>query len=60
MNQLETLGDCRSESLIEDIFGSVSEFACAVEEKGNSFTDGWLVVKYNHKTDIHTFYRKHL
>lgn len=51
------LGDCRSESLINDIFGSVSEFGRLVEENGNEFQIGWLVVSYDEDTDIHTFYK---
>ena len=58
LENLEKLGDCRNEDLIEELFGSVSEFACAIEENGDSFTDGSLVVKYNSNFDIHTFYRK--
>ena len=56
--KLEKLGDCRNENLVEDLFGSVTNFARAVENNGDNFTDGWLVVKYNPTTDIHTFYRR--
>ncbi len=54
---MKLLGDCRDEDLIESIFGSVSDFATEIEEKGNNFTDGRLVVKYNKKTDIHSFFQ---
>jgi len=37
---MDKLGDCRNESLIEEIFGSVSEFARQVEENGNEFMFG--------------------
>lgn len=46
---------CRNESLVEEIFGSVSEFARLVEERGNEFIYGSILVTYNPKTDIHTF-----
>lgn len=50
------VGDCRDEQVVEDIFGSVSSFACAVEEYGDSFTYGNFVVEYDENSDIHTFY----
>ena len=59
VNDLELLGDCRDEDLIADIFGSVTDFAKAVDEHGDEFTDGSLVVKYDPETDIHTFYKRH-
>ena len=49
-------GDCRDESLVESIFGSVSEFARLTEEKGDNFTYGKYLVKYDPKTDIHSFW----
>jgi hypothetical protein len=52
------LGDCRNEELVEDIFGSVSEFARLVEKHGNNFSIGNIVVKYNPTTDVHTFWQK--
>lgn len=58
MKNLEKIGDCRDENLVDKLFGSVTDFACAVEENGNDFELGWLAVKYNPKTDIHTFYKK--
>jgi hypothetical protein len=54
--KLSKLGDCRSEELIDELFGSVSEFACLVEEHGDNFTHNGIIVKYNANTDIHTFY----
>lgn len=50
------LGDCRNESLIEEIFGSVSEFARQIEENGDTFQFGNVMVTYNPNTDIHTFW----
>lgn len=52
------LGDCRDEELIEQLFGSVSDFARVVEELGDSFTTDTLVVEYDEDADIHTFYSK--
>jgi len=54
--KLDLLGDCRSEELIEDIFGSVSEFARLVEEKGDNFKIGKILVKYDKKRDRHSFF----
>lgn len=50
------LGTCVDENLIEDIFGSVSEFARLVEENGNNFSYGRYEITYNEETDIHTFW----
>lgn len=52
------IGNCRNETLVEEIFGSVSEFARQVEEKGNSFWIDGVLVKYDHTTDIHSFWEK--
>lgn len=56
MDISKAIGTCQSEELIEELFGSVSEFARLVEEKGNNFTFGKIKVKYNEKKDIHSFY----
>jgi hypothetical protein len=56
MQTLQKIGDCRDESLIEEIFGSVSEFARLVEEIGDNFTFKNFVVSYNEVEDIHSFY----
>lgn len=53
---LELLGDCQNESLIEEIFGSNSEFARQVELNGDNFKFGKYLVKYNEKKDIHFFF----
>jgi hypothetical protein len=50
------IGDCRDEELVESIFGSVSEFARQVEENGDAFTYGGVIVEYDDETDIHTFF----
>ena len=57
MNEREYLGDCRNEGLLEDIFGSVTDFAQAVEELGDEFRwRGTVVVEYDEDTDIHSFW----
>ena len=58
MNEREYIGDCRNEGLVDDIFGSVSEFARVIEELGNEFSGyrGTVVVTYDEDTDIHSFW----
>ena len=51
------LGDCRDEDLIDALFGSVSDFACAVENNGDNFQIGKTLVKYDEKNDIHSFFQ---
>ena len=51
------LGVCKNEELVEDIFGSVSEFSRQVELHGDNFTYRNIKVTYNPKTDTHTFYK---
>tara|TARA_R100001244_G_C5079352_1_gene113485 strand:+ start:322 stop:513 length:192 start_codon:yes stop_codon:yes gene_type:complete len=51
------IGDCRNETIINEIFGSVTDFAQTIEQNGNEFKIGWLMVTYDNETDIHTFYR---
>ncbi len=52
---LNLAGDCRNEELVEEIFGSVSEFARLVEEKGDNFNYGKFRVTYNPENDLHFF-----
>ena len=52
------IGNCTDEQLIEEIFGSVSEFARLTEELGEEFEYGKFMVKYNDEKDIHTFFKK--
>jgi hypothetical protein len=47
--------DCRNEELVEEIFGSVSEFARLVESNGNDFRYGVWRVQYDPRKDIHFF-----
>jgi hypothetical protein len=56
MNKRTLIGDCRNEELVDDIFGSVSEFARIVDEKGDNFLYGKYAIIYNEKNDIHYFY----
>ena len=53
---MNLLGDCRNESLVESIFGSVSEFGRQVEENGDDFQYGKVKVEYDRMNDIHSFY----
>ena len=41
---------------MEELFGSVSIFACLVEEHGNQFTYNGIQVRYKEELDIHEFY----
>jgi hypothetical protein len=54
---MEFLGDCRNIELINEIFGSISEFARLCEERGNNFTYGKITIEYNEAKDIHSFYK---
>lgn len=60
-NNLVLIGDCTNENLVNEIFGSVSEFARHVEQSGNESSYGKYgkyQIKYNPKTDIHSFWIK--
>lgn len=50
------IGDCRNEMLVNDIFGSVTDFAYQIETHGNNFTYKNVRVVYDETTDIHSFY----
>lgn len=50
------LGDCRDENLIDELFGSVSEFGRQIEKNGDDFVYGKIKITYNPKSDIHTFW----
>lgn len=52
---MTVIGTCKDEQLVEDIFGSVSEFARLVEEYGDWFEMDGLYVEYDEETDVHTF-----
>ena len=52
------IGNCTEEDVVDDIFGSVSEFARQVEENGDEFLyQNDVVVKYDEDNDIHYFYQ---
>jgi len=53
---MHLLGNCTQDDVIEELFGDVSNFARLVEECGDNFTKGQIVVQYDDETDIHTFY----
>lgn len=57
INEQSLLGTCKDESLVDDIFGSVSEFARQVEEHGDNFTYKNISVKYDPNSDTHYFYQ---
>lgn len=58
MNLNRMIGNCTEEDVVDDIFGSVSEFARQVEENGDEFLyRNDVVVKYDEDNDIHYFYQ---
>jgi hypothetical protein len=57
-SNLSYQGNCTEDDVIEHIFGDVNNFANMVEEHGNEFSVGDLVVKYDPETDVHSFYYK--
>lgn len=50
------IGNCTSEEVIEELFGSVSNFANLVEEHGDNFVLDGIKVEYDESADIHWFY----
>lgn len=58
MNLNRMIGNCTEEDVVDDIFGSVSEFARQVEENGDEFLyQNDVVVTYDEDNDIHYFYQ---
>ena len=58
MNLDKMIGNCTQEDVVDDIFGSVSEFARQVEENGDEFLyQNDVVIKYDEHNDIHYFYQ---
>lgn len=57
-DNLNYIGNCTDDDVIEHIFSDATGFAQAVEEYGDEFTLDDLVVKYDPKTDVHSFYYK--
>lgn len=58
MNTNKAFGNCKNESLVESIFGSISEFARQVELNGDNFVYHRIEVRYDDKADIHWFFRE--
>ena len=58
MKDKKLIGTCVDETLVESIFGSVSEFARLDEESGGNFEHRGVIVEYNSDEDIHYFYEK--
>lgn len=52
------IGNCRDNELIDNIFGSVSEFARQIEKFGDNFLYDGIKITYDPKSDIHTFWKK--
>lgn len=46
------IGDCRDESIISELFGDVSAFACLVEENGDNFVYGKVCVEYDENSKV--------
>lgn len=57
-DNLSYIGNCTDDEVVDHIFGDASGFANAVEEYGDDFVLDDLVVKYDPKKDIHSFYYK--
>ena len=60
VESLDYQGNCTEDDVVDDIFGDVNNFANMVEEYGDEFTRGDLVVKYDPKKDVHYFYYNNL
>jgi hypothetical protein len=58
LDNLNYIGNCTDDDVIEHIFGDATGFAQAVEEYGDEFVLDDLVVKYDPETDVHSFYYK--
>lgn len=51
------IGNCTQEDVVEDLFGSVSEFARQVEENGDEFLyKNSIQVTYDEPNDVHYFF----
>lgn len=53
---MKLLGDCRNEELVNELFGSVSEFARLIEVHGDEFDYRNLSVIYDEDLDLHYFW----
>ena len=50
------IDNCVNETAIDDIFGDINAFACLIEEHGDEFQYGDVIVEYDEVNDIHSFY----
>jgi hypothetical protein len=53
---MNLIGTCIDETLVEYIFGSISEFARLIEENGDEFNYKGIQISYDTPEDIHYFY----
>lgn len=58
LKNLSYIGNCTDDDVIEHLFGDATNFAQLVDEHGDEFILGNLVVKYDSETDIHSFYSR--
>jgi hypothetical protein len=56
INTAKAIGNCQDEELVEEIFGSISEFARQIEENGDNFIYYNYEIHYDEETDIHWFF----
>lgn len=56
MDKSKAFGNCTQDDVVEEIFGSTSEFARQVEENGDQFVYRNIIVKYDDAEDIHYFF----
>ena len=54
--EIELIGTCQDDNVIEYIFGGADEFAAQVELNGDEFTHNDIDVKYDPEEDVHYFY----
>jgi hypothetical protein len=55
--EMELIGTCIDEDLVNTIFGSMSEFGRQVEMNGDNFKYHDIFVLYDEDKDIHSFYQ---
>jgi hypothetical protein len=57
MVQIEYIGNCTQDDVIEELFGDVSRFACLIEEHGDEFIFNSISITYDSELDIHSFHQ---
>lgn len=50
------IGNCINEELVEELFGSVTDFAQAVDQHGDNFEHNGVRVEYDPEQDVHSFF----